>query len=194
MGAGGGRAASCTATTVTTYLSRRWIDTPQQLAPTGSRCGDCVTQERLLGRLGPRTALGLMISKSRSQIRQRAPPHAWSATVRMAAVQPDSEVSGRTAVCAAGRPLGTPPLTPAWGCGGGLTGTVARPATNGLRAQRAGRSAAGQRMVKFVAQGLRHGTPSGSKCFMFRVATVICADCAMAAIRASSNGARSGTR
>lgn len=45
-----------------------------------------------------------------------------------------------------------------------------------------------------TSHGLRHGAPSGSKCLMFRVATVIDADCATAAIRASSNGACSGTR
>jgi hypothetical protein len=44
------------------------------------------------------------------------------------------------------------------------------------------------------SQGLRQGTPRGSKCLVFRVATVISATWAMAAMRASSSGACSGTR
>jgi hypothetical protein len=45
-----------------------------------------------------------------------------------------------------------------------------------------------------VSHGLRQGTPRGSKCLVFRVAMVISADSATAAMRASSNGACSGTR
>jgi hypothetical protein len=45
-----------------------------------------------------------------------------------------------------------------------------------------------------VSHGLRQGTPRGSKCFVFRVAMVISADSATAAMRASSKGACSGTR
>ena len=46
----------------------------------------------------------------------------------------------------------------------------------------------------FCSHGLTHRTPSGSKCLVLRVATVISAAWATAAMRASSNGACSGTR
>ena len=48
--------------------------------------------------------------------------------------------------------------------------------------------------VGFVSHRSTQGTPRGWKCLVFRVATVMSADCATAAMSASSNGACSGTR